>query len=182
MTQAEIRTRHFFIQQEERKATMPSTIEEQKKHNNNAAILMVGMSCLNAFMIDFETELKRANMFRHEVKHNFNKVSRMVERITNAFYSGAKNVKGGGFVRDYNEDVDNAMVAIDSAILIENPTERAYNIVVSLIRICLDMNNKIGRFKRDFVDELIPALNLLQQCQIKDYKIDFIVRTAIENI
>ena len=142
---------------------------------------MVSTACLNSFLIDLEDELRGANMYRHQVKHNFNRVTAIVEKITNAFYRGAKNVKGGEFVRDYNIDVDNATMAINERVLLKGP-ERAYNIVLSLIRIILDTNNKIGRFKRDFVEELRTAFSLLSCCKIKEYNLDFIVRNAIENI
>lgn len=174
---AQQRTRHFFATRE----FLPSTMKEQIKHNGNAGILMVSMSCLNSFLIDLEDDLREAGLFRHQVKHNFNRISSMVEKITNSFYGGAKRVKGGEFVRDYNEDVENATVAINKAVLLQG-VERSYNIVLSLIRICLDSNNKIGRFRRDFVDGLIPTISWLQSAKIKDYNIDFIVRNAIENI
>ena len=174
---AEVRTRHFFANRE----FMPSTKAEQIKFNANAGMLMVSMACLNSFMIDLEDELIAGKKFKHEVKHNFKRVSATVEKITNAFYRGAKNVKGGEFVRDYNVDVDNATIAINNAVLLQSE-ERAFNIVLSLIRIVLDANTKIGRFKRDFVEELHSSINLLSSCKIKDYKIDFIVRNAIESI
>ena len=174
---AQQRTRHFFATRE----FLPSTLKEQIKHNDNAGILMVSMSCLNSFLIDLEDDLRDAGLFRHEVKHNFNRVSRLVEKLTDAFYSGAKRIKGTDFVHDYNEDVDNATIAINKAVLLQG-VERSYNIVLSLIRICLDANNKIGRFRRDFVDDLIPTISWLQCAKIKDYNIDFIVRNAIERI
>lgn len=174
---AQQRTRHFFATRE----FLPSTLKEQIKHNDNAGILMVSMSCLNSFLIDLEDDLRDAGLFRHEVKHNFNRVSRLVEKLTDAFYSGAKRIKGTDFVHDYNEDVDNATIAINKAVLLQG-VERSYNIVLSLIRICLEYNNKIGRFKRDFVEELRTATNLLKYCKIKDRNIDFIVLSAIKSL
>lgn len=175
--QAQTRTRHFFANRD----YLPSTKSEQIKFNDNAGVLMVSTACLNSFLIDLEDELRGANMYRHQVKHNFNRVTAIVEKITNAFYRGAKNVKGGEFVRDYNIDVDNATEAINESVLLEGP-ERVYNIVLSLIRIILDANNNIGRFKRDFVEDLTAGPSLLSCCKIREYNLDFIVKNAIENI
>ena len=180
-TVAENRTRHFFIRHSDLMADRPSTEEERRKHNNNAGLLMISMACLNSFLIDLEDELRTSNIFRHNVKRYFKRVEKSVYEMTNLFYEGAHKVNGNKFVQDYNEDVDNATDAINKAVLLEAP-ERAYNIVLSLIRIAVDTNGKIGRFKRDFVEELLPTINWLKEFQIKDYNIDFIVRNAIINI
>ena len=176
---SEARTRHLFIVNDNMPREVKPSREANEIFEKNARRLFIYVACLNSAMIDFGTELQKANMFRHELKRNFNRVSKLIEKSSSALYNAMHNVFGAEVCREYNNCMEYASEKIDSRLYLEQP-ERSYSVVMSLIRLTLKANNGV-LYKQDYILGLEHGFKMLQ-CGLKDYHIDVVIEQAIDEV
>lgn len=177
---SQAKTRHYFKIKPKIDYDKPVTEEETRLYGNYSKKLLIYGACLNSAMVDLETELSKAGILRHSVKRNFNRVSRLVEKISTALDKGVAQRISKDFCHLYTECMENAILKAGNNIYTKQP-EKAYNVVMSLIRLTLDANNNIGRYKQQYITALDKAPALLE-CGLKDYKLDIAIAQAINEV
>lgn len=175
----EARTRHFFIVNDKIPREVKPTEEANEIYEKNARRLFIYVACLNSAMVDFEEELRKANMFRHGLKRDFNRVSSLVEKSSQALFRGMHKVFGDKACREYNNCMEYASKKIDNRLYLVQP-EKAYSIVMSLIRLTLKANDGV-LYKQSYILGLEHAFKMLQ-CGLKDYHLDVTIEQAIDEV
>jgi hypothetical protein len=180
--ESKARTRHLFIIKDRIKAKNdgPTTEDEVRMYGSHSKRLLVYAACLNSAMIDFESSLREAGMYKHGLKRNLNRVSGLVQKISSALYKGVAKKISEDFCRLYNDVMEDSIFKIDGNILVKQP-EKSYNIVMSLIRLTLKENNSIGRFKQMYITALEIAPKMLE-CGLKDYNLDIAIERALDEV
>lgn len=100
--------------------------------------------------------------------------------MCSALFKGVAAQISTDFCRLYNDCMEEAITKMNDGVTIKQP-EKAYNIVMSLIRLTMKTNNSIGRFKQNYIDALTTIPKLIE-CGLKDYNLDIIVVQAIDEI
>lgn len=173
------RTRHFFIVNDKKPREVKPTEEANEIYEKNARRLFIYVACLNSAMIDFSTELQKANMFRHGLKRDFNRVSSLVEKSSQALFRGMHKVFGDKACREYNNCMEYASKKIDNRLYLAQP-EKAYSIVMSLIRLTLKANDGV-LYQQSYILGLEHAFKMLQ-CGLNDYHLDVTIEQAIDEV
>ena len=177
--ESEARTRHFFIVNDKMPREVKPTGEAKERYEKNARRLFIYVACLNSAMIDFETELRKANMFRHGLKRDFNRVSSLIEKASQALFKGMHKYFGDEACREYNNCMEYASEKIDDRLFFAQP-EKSYSIVMSLIRLTLKANNGV-LYKQSYIFGLEHAFKMLQ-CGLKDYHLDVVIEQALDEV
>ena len=177
--ESEARTRHLFIVNDRMPRQKKPSKEAIEVYEKNARRLFIYVACLNSAMVDFETELRNVNMFRHSLKRDFNRVSALVEKISQAFYKSMQKVFGQECCREYNSCMEYASSKIDERLFLNQP-EKAYSIVMSLIRLTLKANNGVLHVQ-EYILGLEHAFKMLD-CGLKDYHLDVTIEQALDEV
>lgn len=153
---------------------------EDAKYVPTAIRMLTYVACLNYAVCDLETELSAAGLLKHEVKRTFGIIQGQVQKVHQQAYEMLCKASETA-ARQYNDKLDEAYRAIDSAVLLEVP-ERAYNIVVSLCRLVEKLNGALaGRY--DFAPARvlyrIPAM--LGCAKLQDHRIDRIIEMSVKD-
>lgn len=136
--------------------------------------MLTYIACLNYAMCDLETELHESGLLKHEVKHSFRIEQEHVQKVHQEAYVMLKKVSMDA-ARRYHEQLEWMWGRIDGAVLLEAP-ERAYNIVLSLVRLIEKANTAIlGRYDFAPAKVLYRIPERLACTGIEDHKIDRII-------
>lgn len=106
-----------------------------------AVRMLTLIGCLNYAMLDLESELTAAGLFRHETKRRYTQAQTLVTQAHGIAWSMLRKIDDRA-ARQYNDKTDEAYRTISSCILLEAP-QRSYNIVLSLCRIIGSLNGRI---------------------------------------
>lgn len=136
------------------------------------------VACLNYGALELEEELTAAGMFRHETK----RIVREIQKITARVHQQAWNMLDAykaGVGKVYNNRMYAVWQKIDEAVLL-TPPERAYNIVLSLVRFIANINAELKPYRWDFfyTRDLQPIIPKLSRIAIADRNIDAIIDMA----
>lgn len=140
--------------------------------------MLTYVACLNYAMLDLETELSNAGLLRQNIKRSFRIAQERVQHVHQEAYMMLQKVNDKA-TREYNDQLDWAWSCIDNAVLLDVP-ERAYNIIVALIRLIEKANIELsGRY--DFAPSrvLYCIPSLLSCAGIEDRHIDRIIEIVI---
>lgn len=177
---SKIRTRVYFRNHHNLSDDKPTTKEETRKYGETSKKLLIYAACLNSAMIDLEYALRDAGIFRHGVKRNFNRASRLIEKISTALYKGVAERIGEDFCRTYKSCMESAVLRMNEKLFVPQPN-KAYTIVLSLIRLTLNANNRIGRFKQQYITSLENVFPLLEY-GLNDYGLDIVIDQVVNEI
>lgn len=174
------RTAWMNIKIEERRRQQ---LKDQPADERCAAKARIGLeliACLNYVAIDLEMELTDAGMFRHATKRIVRDIQHIVQYVHQHAWRMLNNYKDG-VGKVYNDRMDVVYRTINNAVLLD-PPERAYNIMMAMIRIIDNINRFLKPFNWDFyyARQLIDIIPKLQRINIEDHHIDFIIDQAMK--
>lgn len=142
--------------------------------------MLTYIACLNYAMCDLEAELADAGLLRHAVKRSFRIAQEHVQQAHQRAYKMLAQANDKA-PRCYNNEMDDAWQKIDQGILL-SPPERAYNMVVALIRLIEQLNGELsGRYDFAPARVLYRIPGLLACTGIEDHKIDRIIEICTKD-
>jgi hypothetical protein len=170
----------LLIQRMVWRSTQPSEpTEKDLEYNRKAVRMLTFIACLNYAMLDLGDELSEAGILRHAVKRRYNMAVEIVQRVHSVAYRMLTRIslQAG---REYNDKMDETYSRIQSCVMLQ-PPERAYNIVLALLRLIGALNKELT-CRYDFAParELAAIPSMLSDCGIKDYGIDNILNVNIK--
>lgn len=153
--------------------------KDDEKYVPKAVRMLTFIACLNYAMLDLGDELSEAGILRHVVKRRYNMAADLVQRVHSIAYGMLVRIseKAG---REYNDKMDETYSRIQSCVMLQ-PPERAYNIVLALLRLITSLNVELT-CRYDFAParKLKAIPSMLSVCGIKDYAIDNILNVNIK--
>lgn len=166
----------------DRKATRQSTPEENERLKPFAISTMVYVATLNSFLYDLydavaadlpnpQIELPMIARIRRDASFAHNALFKLFD----------KNINGFGYY--YNAEMERAVDAINRNVLIPGRA-KLYNIVLALLRITKDYNEKCGRWKCPAICDLYKAERRLKALKLpyedKSKIVELIIRNAVK--
>lgn len=136
------------------------------------------VACLSYFALELEDECVAAGIFKHSIKKSVRDIQKISGRVHQLAWQMLDSFKVG-VGRIYNQRLEEVSSKISESVLL-SPPERAYNIMLSLLRVVQDINRELRPHCWDFryAHELDIIGPKLKQIPIHDYCIDSIIRTA----
>lgn len=145
-----------------------------------AVRMLTYIACLNYAMCDLETELEDAGLLRHGIKRAFRTAQEHVGKVHQHAYVMLGKISEEA-TRSYNEQLDWMWGRIDSSVLLA-PPERAFNIVVSLVRLVERANTQLlGRYDFAPARVLYRIPGLLACAGIEDRQVDRIIEICTKD-
>ncbi len=139
-----------------------------------AVRMLTYIACLNYAMCDLEIELEDAGLLRHGIKRAFRIAQEHVGKVHQHAYVMLGKISTEA-TRSYNDQLDWMWSRIDNCILL-TPPERAYNIVVALVRLIEKENTALlGRYDFAPARVLYKVSAQLACTSIEDRNIDQII-------
>lgn len=148
----------------DRKATRESTPEENERLKPYAISTMVYTAVLNSFLYNLYDAIV-ADVKNPQVElPMISRIHKDAGFAHNAIYKVFDgNYPGFGYY--YNAELDKAVEAIERSVLISGGA-KYYNIVLALLRITKDFNDKCGRWRCPAVCELYKAERRLKALKL----------------
>lgn len=148
--------------------------ENDMKYIPDAIRMLTYIAALNSIMYELVEEVEAMGLYRQDIKRRINQVHEVVRKVHSLSYTMLNGVSVDAG-RQYNDAMEKEVANITNNISLEAP-ERAYNIVLALIRLIEKYNKKISPrydFKPSHQLSKMPAL--LSCIPIRDYGIDRII-------
>lgn len=139
------------------------------------------IAALDYCIYDLIEEMEEVGKYRHGNKKNINKAKDLILHAHDLFYRNMLSFDNKG-VKQYNIASEKIYAAIQECVSLDAP-ERAYNIIVALIRIQSKQRTKLGaryHYKPSEALEKIPAM--LEGLGIHDYNLDNIIEMRVRPI
>jgi hypothetical protein len=160
------------------KHIVPHTATE-KQDNDKAVRMIILVACLNYAMVDIQTELEDAGMFKQQLKRHFNQANKLVMYAHNRFFSMLTSKNFIEAKRQYLKYTDATWDNISNTVMLTD-LEGAVNKGYSLCRLALKYNDELrNRYGCWFVDKLNFLLKVLEETSIKNYNLDFIIEKQL---
>lgn len=165
-----------------KKATRKSTEEENRRLKPYAISTMVYVATLNSFLYDLydaveadlpnpQVELPMIARIRSDATYAHNALFKLFDKSIDRF----------GYY--YNAEMERAVEAINKNVLIPGGS-KLYNIVLALLRITKDYNEKCGRWKCPAICDLYKAERRLKTLKLpyedKSQVVEMIIRNAVK--
>lgn len=172
--EAQLIKRTAWVNMQDRKPT-----KEDEKYVPKAVRMLTFIACLNYAMLDLGDELSEAGILRHVVKRRYNMAVDIVQRVHSVAYRMLTRIslQTG---REYNDKMDETYSRIQSCVMLQ-PPERAYNIVLALLRLITSLNAELT-CRYDFYPARVLGKipGMLADIGIKDYRIDDILNINVK--
>lgn len=149
--------------------------------NKEAVLMLTLIAALDYCIYDLIEEMEEVGKYRHAMKHNINKAKDLILHAHDLFYRNMLSFDNKG-VKQYNIASEKIYTAIQECVSLDAP-ERAYNIIVALIRLQSKQREKLGAryyYKPSEALEKIPAM--LEDLGIHDYNLDNIIEMRVRPI
>lgn len=149
--------------------------------NKEAVLMLTLIAALDYCIYDLIEEMEAVGKYRHGMKHNINKAKELILHAHDLFYRNMLSFDNKG-VKQYNIASEKIYAAIQECVSLDAP-ERAYNIIVALIRLQSKQREKLGtryHYKPSEALEKIPAM--LEGLGIHDYSLDNIIEMRVRLI
>ena len=149
--------------------------------NKEAVLMLTLIAALDYCIYDLIEEMEEVGKYRHGNKKNINKAKDLILHAHDLFYRNMLSFDNKG-VKQYNIASEKIYAAIQECVSLDAP-ERAYNIIVALIRIQSKQRTKLGaryHYKPSEALEKIPAM--LEGLGIHDYNLDNIIEMRVRPI
>lgn len=149
--------------------------------NKEAVLMLTLIAALDYCIYDLIEEMEEVGKYRHAMKRNINKAKDLILHAHDLFYRNMLGIDSKG-VKQYNIASETVYNAVQECVYLRAP-ERAYNIIMALIRLQSKQREKLGtryRYKPSVVLEKIPAM--LEGLGIHDYNLDNIIERRVRPI
>lgn len=149
--------------------------------NKEAVLMLTLIAALDYCIYDLIEEMEEVGKYRHAMKRNINKAKDLILHAHDLFYRNMLSFDNKG-VKQYNIASEKIYTAIQECVSLNAP-ERAYNIIVALIRLQSKQREKLGaryHYKPSEALEKIPAM--LEDLGIHDYNLDNIIEMRVRPI
>lgn len=149
--------------------------------NKEAVLMLTLIAALDYCIYDLIEEMEEVGKYRHANKKNINKAKDLILHAHDLFYRNMLGIDSKG-VKQYNIASEAVYIAVQGCIYLRAP-ERAYNIIMALIRLQSKQREKLGaryHYKPSVALEKIPAM--LEGLGIHDYNLDNIIERRVRPI
>lgn len=149
--------------------------------NKEAVLMLTLIAALDYCIYDLIEEMEEVGKYRHGMKRNINKAKDLILHAHDLFYRNMLGIDNKG-VKQYNIASEAVYNAVQECVYLRAP-ERAYNIIMALIRLQSKQREKLGtryRYKPSAALEKIPAM--LEGLGIHDYNLDNIIEMRVRPI
>lgn len=149
--------------------------------NKEAVLMLTLIAALDYCIYDLIEEMEEVGKYRHGNKKNINKAKELILHAHDLFYRNMLGIDNKG-VKQYNIASEAVYNAVQECVYLRAP-ERAYNIIMALIRLQSKQREKLGsryHYKPSVALEKIPAM--LEGLGIHDYNLDNIIEMRVRPI
>ena len=149
--------------------------------NKEAVLMLTLIAALDYCIYDLIEEMEEVGKYRHAMKRNINKAKDLILHAHDLFYRNMLGIDSKG-VKQYNIASEAVYNAVQECVYLRAP-ERAYNIIMALIRLQSMQREKLGaryHYKPSVALEKIPAM--LEGLNIHDYNLDNIIEMRVRPI
>lgn len=149
--------------------------------NKEAVLMLTLIAALDYCIYDLIEEMEEVGKYRHGNKKNINKAKELILHAHDLFYRNMLEIDNKG-VKQYNIASEAVYNAVQECVYLRAP-ERAYNIIMALIRLQSKQREKLGaryHYKPSEALEKIPAM--LEGLGIHDYNLDNIIEMRVRPI
>ena len=149
--------------------------------NKEAVLMLTLIAALDYCIYDLIEEMEGVGKYRHANKKNINKAKDLILHAHDLFYRNMLGIDSKG-VKQYNIASERVYEAVQECVYLRAP-ERAYNIIMALIRLQSKQREKLGaryHYKPSVALEKIPAM--LEGLGIHDYNLDNIIEMRVRPI
>lgn len=149
--------------------------------NKEAVLMLTLIAALDYCIYDLIEEMSEVGKYRHAMKRNINKAKDLILHAHDLFYRNMLGIDSKG-VKQYNIASEAVYNAVQECVYLRAP-ERAYNIIMALIRLQSKQREKLGtryHYKPSEALEKIPAM--LEGLNIHDYNLDNIIERRVRPI
>lgn len=149
--------------------------------NKEAVLMLTLIATLDYCIYDLIEEMEEVGKYRHAMKRNINKAKDLILHAHDLFYRNMLGIDSKG-VKQYNIASEQVYEAVQECVYIRAP-ERAYNIIMALIRLQSKQREKLGaryHYKPSVALDKIPAM--LEGLGIHDYALDNIIERRVRPI
>ena len=149
--------------------------------NKEAVLMLTLIAALDYCIYDLIEEMEAVGKYRHANKKNINKAKDLILHAHDLFYRNMLEIDNKG-VKQYNIASEAVYNAVQECVYLRAP-ERAYNIIMALIRLQSKQREKLGsryHYKPSVALEKIPAM--LEGLGIHDYSLDNIIEMRVRPI
>lgn len=149
--------------------------------NKEAVLMLTLIAALDYCIYDLIEEMEEVGKYRHAMKRNINKAKDLILHAHDLFYRNMLGIDSKG-VKQYNIASEAVYNAVQECVYLRAP-ERAYNIIMALVRLQAKQREKLGRryhYKPSVALEKIPAM--FEGLNIHDYNLDNIIEMRVRPI
>lgn len=149
--------------------------------NKEAVLMLTLIAALDYCIYDLIEEMEEVGKYRHANKKNINKAKDLIPHAHDLFYRNMLGIDSKG-VKQYNIASEAVYNAVQECVYLRAP-ERAYNIIMALVRLQAKQREKLGaryHYKPSVALEKIPAM--LEGLGIHDYNLDNIIERSVRPI
>lgn len=153
----------------------------EKMLNKEAVLMLTLIAALDYCIYDLIEEMEEVGKYRHAMKRNINKAKDLILHAHDLFYRNMLGIDSKG-VKQYNIASEAVYNAVQECVYLRAP-ERAYNIIMALVRLQAKQREKLGsryHYKPSVALEKIPAM--LEGLNIHDYNLDNIIERRVRPI
>lgn len=149
--------------------------------NKEAVLMLTLIAALDYCIYDLIGEMEEVGKYRHANKKNINKAKDLILHAHDLFYRNMLGIDSKG-VKQYNIASEQVYEAVQGCVYLRAP-ERAYNIIVALIRLQSKQREKLGtRYHYKPSAELDKIPQMLECLGIHDYNLDNIIEMRVRPI
>ena len=149
--------------------------------NKEAVLMLTLIAALDYCIYDLIEEMEEVGKYRHAMKRNINKAKDLILHAHDLFYRNMLGIDSKG-VKQYNIASEAVYNAVQECVYLRAP-ERAYNIIMALVRLQSKQREKLGtryHYKPSAELDKIPAM--LEGLGIHDYNLDNIIERRVRPI
>ncbi len=148
---------------------------EEKRLTKLAVKIIIYTQCINGALVELQTELERAGMFRQRAKHQFKKAEAIGIEVSNIavdIFRKYDTIHETNCVTEMFERAYATDLKIDSSVALQG-VDRAYNIVIALCRLFEKHNKQLSNSYYFQKGEPIYQIPRTLECLgVKDYHIE----------
>lgn len=149
--------------------------------NKEAVLMLTLIAALDYCIYDLIEEMESIGKYRYGFKKNVNKAKDLILQAHDLFYRNMLGIDSKG-VKQYNIASEQVYEAVQGCVYLRAP-ERAYNIIVALIRLQSKQREKLGtRYHYKPSAELDKIPQMLECLGIRDYNLDNIIEMRVRPI
>jgi hypothetical protein len=149
--------------------------------NKEAVLMLTLIAALDYCIYDLIGEMEGIGKYRYGGKKNINKAKDLILQAHDLFYRNMLGIDGKG-VKQYNVASEQVYEAVQGCVYLRAP-ERAYNIIMALIRLQSKQREKLGtRYHYKPSAELDKIPQMLECLGIHDYNLDNIIEMRVRPI